>query len=163
MRSFSSQPCCHCGQSLRAPPVAEPASRVWRSGRKTRGKVRSTRCVFRAPQEGILRCAVAISITTAVNCFYPLFCNQKRGKRKVLGRPQTPFYCLSRLLPQTGFPNKDNRALGKKSERRKLCYRAKHKAHLSFPVLPHQSHTVSHVLFLSYPSARSALPDLTVS
>ena len=51
---------CHCGQSLRAPPAAEPASRVWRRGRKTRGKVRSTRCVFRAPQEGILRCDVAI-------------------------------------------------------------------------------------------------------
>ena len=38
-------------QSLRAPPVADSASRVWRRGRKTRGKVRSTRRVFRIPQE----------------------------------------------------------------------------------------------------------------
>ena len=40
------------GQRLRAPPVADTASRGWRSGRKNRGKAAARR-FFRTPQEGL--------------------------------------------------------------------------------------------------------------
>ena len=40
------------GQRLLVPPVADTASRGWRSGRKNRGKAAARR-FFRAPQEGL--------------------------------------------------------------------------------------------------------------
>ena len=57
--------------------------------------------------------------------FHPISFVTKRdgvdGREKSRGEPPGP-HRLSRLLPQTGFPNKDNRGFGKKSKRRKLWY-----------------------------------------
>ena len=58
--------------------------------------------------------------------FHPISFVTKRdgvdGREKSRGNPRAPDR-LSRLLPQTGFPNKDNRGFGKKSKRRKLFCR----------------------------------------
>ena len=68
-------------------------------------------------------------------CFHPIsFVTKRDGvdgrekSRENRAFSRTLFDRLSRLLPQTGFPNKDNRGRNEKSERRKLWDQGEGKA-----------------------------------